>query len=157
MRTACHRGHPYTQDNTLYDKHGYRRCRECNRIRSNAAYQRRVDDGTAKPRTTELRSPVIAKIRPTQRAWHEEAICPEFGVEVFVPELSDGFSRSMQSMTRDVRPICERCPVIADCAREALSHRPWGVWAGMAFSGSVSNVQYARLIRLAGLDQREAS
>lgn len=30
-RTECLRGHPYTEENTKYDKKGHRRCRQCKR------------------------------------------------------------------------------------------------------------------------------
>ena len=31
-KTACPRGHAYSEENTIYTKEGYRRCRVCNRV-----------------------------------------------------------------------------------------------------------------------------
>lgn len=38
--THCLHGHPWTDDNTRIDGDGYRRCRECDRIRQKARHAR---------------------------------------------------------------------------------------------------------------------
>lgn len=40
-KTHCPQGHPYSGDNILWKRNGDRSCRECNRQKSAAAYQRR--------------------------------------------------------------------------------------------------------------------
>lgn len=40
-RTECIHGHPYTPENTIIDKRGYRHCRECKRIESRASSRRK--------------------------------------------------------------------------------------------------------------------
>lgn len=51
----CKSGHEYTPENTAYDGHGYRRCRECHRLERRQAY-------VPKPRraTLEVRAEIIA-------------------------------------------------------------------------------------------------
>ena len=39
--TECAQGHPYTPDNTWYDKYGKRHCRKCHRIRERERYRRK--------------------------------------------------------------------------------------------------------------------
>lgn len=39
--THCPQGHEYTPDNTLYEKNGYRRCRECKRRQGQEYYRRK--------------------------------------------------------------------------------------------------------------------
>lgn len=46
VRTACFRGHPYTEANTLYPPSGGRQCRTCNRERARRNRQRVRHDDT---------------------------------------------------------------------------------------------------------------
>lgn len=39
-KEQCPNGHPYDSENTHLDRYGHRRCRACNRIRSNRTYHR---------------------------------------------------------------------------------------------------------------------
>lgn len=41
-RTTCAQGHPFSGENLRIDKHGRRRCRECNRANARRAYANRV-------------------------------------------------------------------------------------------------------------------
>lgn len=43
-KTQCPQGHPYDEENTLFDRFGFRKCRECARIWANERY-RRIKNG----------------------------------------------------------------------------------------------------------------
>ena len=39
-KSHCPRGHAYSEANTYFDRHGYRKCRECHRTEAREAYRR---------------------------------------------------------------------------------------------------------------------
>lgn len=152
---TCKYDHAFTPENTATNPDGSRKCRKCARRRSQEAYLRRKQAGEVRVRRSGAYEPPFEPApRPVQAGWHELARCAGAGLGEWVPDLT---GKSMEQATREVRQHCLTCPVIADCAREALAHKPWGVWAGMPFSGSVDNDQRRRLQRLAMLDQQVAS
>ena len=77
-RTECPAGHPYDEQNTRYDKNGYRKCRECARIRQReyarvnadkirARQQRPENKERANARRRELRQQNGEKMRAQER------------------------------------------------------------------------------------------
>lgn len=60
--------------------------------------------------------------------WHDRARCAGEPTEIFYPGDHSG-----GGVSPDVRWLCERCPVAAECLEEALStpeSSDYGIWAG---------------------------
>lgn len=64
---------------------------------------------------------------PTPNDWREKARCAGVDTDLFFPSKADGnLIDAVQHM------LCQRCPVVAECAREALALPfPTGIWAGI--------------------------
>ncbi|MGN7133410.1 WhiB family transcriptional regulator [Rhodococcoides corynebacterioides] len=81
--------------------------------------------------------------------WTLDAECLNHDPDLFFP--SDP-SNDRYANFRDAAEVCERCPVIAQCARRALDGREvHGIWAGVNMSGrGAARVdRYERLTALA--------
>ncbi|MCF3939945.1 WhiB family transcriptional regulator [Gordonia sp. GW1C4-4] len=65
---------------------------------------------------------------------------------------------AMKRLTKDARQVCLMCPVIAECANTALGQLyPWGVWAGIAFSGNRMHHLQRDKLRMLAAERREAA
>lgn len=88
--------------------------------------ERLVRGLTVPPRPPEVRSP--------DSDYSLHAACKGMGDE-FVPD-NLGQGRTLNTVTRQARNVCLTCPVLRECAQDALSQdAPYGVWAAVAFTG----------------------
>lgn len=80
-------------------------------------------------------------------SWMAEAACRGMSPEHFTPS----HRRNFDAVTATAQAACRRCPVVAECARLALTlERPYGVWAGEVFVGKDDADHRSRLTKLAG-------
>jgi WhiB family redox-sensing transcriptional regulator len=62
-----------------------------------------------------------------ERAWTSRAKCLGHDTEFFYPEDDTSVDR------KRIRDFCRTCPVIVECAVEAVERRePWGYWGGLS-------------------------
>jgi WhiB family transcriptional regulator, redox-sensing transcriptional regulator len=59
--------------------------------------------------------------------WQEDALCKEYGPELFFPDGEKGENALMILQAKD---ICAVCPVLYECLAEALDNGSEGVWGG---------------------------
>ena len=85
-----------------------------------------------------FRSPLDDDLRQlfVRPAWHAQAACAGMGAELFFPER--GWASVVTG--REVKAICESCPVRAFCA-EAGRHERFGIWGGQGAGGSHSRAK----------------
>lgn len=91
--------------------------------------------------------------------WRDRALC--LGrADMFSPDEVESKPRehAMKRLTKDARQVCLMCPVIAECADTALGQLyPWGVWAGIAFSGNRMHHLQRDKLRMLAAERREAA
>lgn len=80
-----------------------------------------------------------------QVEWWERGACVGTDVRTFVPGTESAVQR-----------YCDRCPVVAACARDALQVKPYpsGVWAGVVLEHNMSMATRRALLTAA---ERRAS
>lgn len=88
-------------------------------------------------------------------AWRKEAAC--FGAvtpsyDPFTPDIDKG--RKLEPAVREGMKYCAKCPVIQQCAQAALDQGPhvYGLWAGVALTGSHDRDRMRKVQRIAAGD-----
>jgi len=70
---------------------------------------------------------LVEKIRPAYEGWMEEANCRGENTEKFIyPSEVPG-----KKLRKELTKICEGCPVLITCRKEALRLMEQGWWGGM--------------------------
>lgn len=63
--------------------------------------------------------------------WRDRAECAGAPDGIFFPASSARVDKTPDYFWRNARSICAVCPVIADCAEDALKHEEWGFRGGL--------------------------
>lgn len=135
-KTHCKHGHRLSGDNVLWEG-DRRRCRECRNEKCRRSRQR------ARARQPQVDMTPIPFVEE-RSGWRDEAKCA--GRDDWLAEDEVTQQRASRG--------CLSCPVVAECARVALSQRePWGVWAGVIVDGRLSRSKRLLLERMARLDE----
>jgi hypothetical protein len=112
-KTHCKRGHEFTPENTKLDRHGWRSCRICDRIRATTVRPRRED-----PDAREERAWIEAIAQGIETAKDETG---EPFIVSFPWPLGEAQERLVRSL--GVTPVYEAVPAseLAEIAREAAA------------------------------------
>lgn len=81
--------------------------------------------------------------------WRDCAECAGTPDGIFFPASSARVDKTPDYFWLNARAICAVCPVIADCAEDALKHEEWGFRGGMTPAEQASLRRKARRARKA--------
>lgn len=70
--------------------------------------------------------PAVRVINAYKPQWMEQALCHDYPLELFFPDVGDS-----RVVVNEAKRVCQRCPVAADCLAYALEfdNLP-GIWGG---------------------------
>lgn len=63
--------------------------------------------------------------------WRDRAECAGVPDGIFFPASSARVDKTPDYFWHNARSICAVCPVIAECAEDALKHEEWGFRGGL--------------------------
>lgn len=136
--THCKYGHEFTEDNTLFDYRGYRRCRECQK-RQNRKW--RAAQTTGRPRGRPVidraaRRRAVAWVDiealwqlithpDVKQRWRDRRNCqPEQTHWFFTQRTPEG-----ARLRKKAKELCEGCPVRLECLAANI-HDQWAYVGG---------------------------
>lgn len=80
--------------------------------------------------------------------WRDRAECAGAPDGIFFPASSARVDKTPDYFWINARAICAVCPVIADCAEDALKHEEWGFRGGLTPAEQASLRRKARRARV---------